>query len=118
MRGDERQGPDGRHPCVQPRHWPRRAGAPNPNPGPGPNPNPGPSPDPGPSFNPDPSAGPNPNSSPSPSGGQVSVTASVMESYIAAEFQSMGVFAGVPLDVLRDVVPLFELEEKPKQALG
>ena len=41
-----------------------------------------------------------------------------MESYIAAEFQSMGVFAGVPLDVLRDVVPLFELEEKPKQALG
>ena len=39
-----------------------------------------------------------------------------MESYIAAEFQSMGVFAGVPLHVLRDVVPLFELEEKPKQA--
>lgn len=49
-------------------------------------------------------------------GGQVSVTASVMESYVAAEFQSMGVFSGVTLAVLKEVVPLFELEEKPKQA--
>lgn len=49
-------------------------------------------------------------------GGQVSITATVMESYVAAEFQSMGVFAGVTLAVLKEVVPLFELEEKPKQA--
>jgi hypothetical protein len=49
-------------------------------------------------------------------GGQVSVTATVMESYVAAEFQSMSVFADVTLPVLKEVVPLFELEEKPKQA--